>query len=129
MARTSIPDFPGEAAGPAIDWIVLSLALLATSLSLVSTAQGGAAPDARVAASACEGGLDAVRRAEAARVAAGAPDGLDVAAWRADNLRGLGDVALRHELAVMRAGLGAAASAEATMVAVMECEAVLRGLG
>jgi hypothetical protein len=142
--QPTLADFThDETAAVSVDWIVLTAVLVGTGLAVTSTVRTGVengpvdsivtlqgyVMQQSFGAGSCERGLDGVQDAEARRVADGAEDGVDVMAWRAANLDGLADHALEHELARKRARLRDARSAEATEVAIMQCELVLRGLG
>lgn len=137
-----------EDAAISLDWLVLTGLLVGTGLSVMSTVTGGI--EAASLASAqqvrgqvirqsfgpdnlCAHGIDGLRAREAARVAAGGGDAVDVDAWLPAHAAGLSDASLRAErdrMARLADASGPAGgwSRARTLQALLECGIAQRGL-
>ncbi|WP_371156710.1 hypothetical protein [Jannaschia sp. 2305UL9-9] len=133
-----------EAGTITIDWVVLTAVLVGTGISVmstlvtgietasVSTAEGlrGHVVRSSFEGRMCRGGLSGLQAREAARVASGGGDAVDVEAWMAIYLGGLSDeaVAAQHRSLDEAMTFDGSWSRERTILTALECELVLRSL-
>ncbi|MEM8822416.1 MAG: hypothetical protein AAGF30_02295 [Pseudomonadota bacterium] len=133
-----------ESGAVSVDWVVLSAVLVGTGLSVLSTVRGGvsvASVDVAeqlrgqvvqrsFSSDRCQGGVGRVQAQETARAAAAGRDAIRVSSWLEVNAAGQSDAAIVEELDRLRAavGDGGGLSMDETLLAALECEAVIRGL-
>lgn len=141
--RTFLTD---ETGAVTLDWVVLTALLLATGLSVIATVRGGVENSTLETASQlrgqvvlssfgsdlCSSGLAGLQALENARVAAGGIEPIDVATFIQTYQSSLDDSALINEYSRLAENGGASDSdgwtRQDTLMGLMECDIVLRGL-
>lgn len=138
----------GEEASISVDWLVLTAVLIGTGFAVVGTVQGGVGSVSEATGEAlrgqviqqsfgpdnlCAHGVDGLRAREAARVAAGGRDAVNVDTWLPIYAEGLSDAGLWAErdrmahLADKSAPRGAWSRAR-TLQGLLECGITRRGI-